>query len=95
MGSCCEAQKAQLGALSRPSMVGSGKVAGQGGGDICIRIADSCCCTAEMNTILLSNYIPIKTTNQINAVMSFTSLGGLQAQFKESIIITCDLSLLS
>ena len=63
--------------------------------DICIHMADSCCCTEENDTILLSNYIPIKTTNQINAVMSFTSLGGLQAQFKESIIITCDLSLLS
>ena len=54
--------------------MGSGKVAGQGGGDICIRIADSCFCTAEMNTILLSSYIPIKTTKQINAVMSFISL---------------------
>ena len=29
--------------------------------DICIDTPDSQCCTAEMNTILYSNYIPIKT----------------------------------
>ena len=29
-------------------------------GDICICIADSLCCTVETNTILQSNYTPIK-----------------------------------
>ena len=29
-------------------------------GDICIRIADSLCCTAETNTTLLSKYSLIK-----------------------------------
>ena len=29
-------------------------------GDICIRIADSLCCTAETHTTLKSNYTPIK-----------------------------------
>ena len=29
-------------------------------GDICIHIADSLCCTAETNTTLHSNYIPIR-----------------------------------
>ena len=28
------------------------------GGDICIHIADLCCCTAETNTALQSNYTP-------------------------------------
>ena len=32
----------------------------KGGGDICIFMADSCCCTAETNTTLPSNYPPIK-----------------------------------
>ena len=28
--------------------------------DICIHMADSLCCTAETNTMLLSNYTPMK-----------------------------------
>ena len=32
----------------------------QEGGDICILMADSCCCRAETNTTLYSNYPPIK-----------------------------------
>ena len=32
----------------------------QEGGDICVLIADSCCCTAETNTTLKSNYPLIK-----------------------------------
>ena len=32
----------------------------QEGGDICIHIADSRCCTGEINTTLKSNYTPIK-----------------------------------
>ena len=30
------------------------------GGDVCTCIADSLCCTAETNTTLQSNYIPLK-----------------------------------
>ena len=32
----------------------------QGGGDICIPVADSCWCMAETHRILQSNYSPIK-----------------------------------
>ena len=32
----------------------------QGGGDICIPMADSCWCMAETHRILQSNYSPIK-----------------------------------
>ena len=32
----------------------------QEGGDICTLIVDSCCCTAETNIILSSNYPPVK-----------------------------------
>ena len=32
----------------------------QKAGDICIRMADSHCCTADSNTALLSNYTRIK-----------------------------------
>ena len=32
----------------------------QGGGDICIRIADSLCYTAEAKATLQSNYTPVK-----------------------------------
>ena len=38
---------------------GGGREA-QEGGDICILIADSHGCTAESNTTLQSNYLPIK-----------------------------------
>ena len=37
----------------------------QEGGDICIHIADSFCCSAETNTTLQSNYIPIKKKQNI------------------------------
>ena len=33
------------------------------GGDICLRRADSLCCTVEANTTLQSNYTPIKIQN--------------------------------
>lgn len=49
MGSCWIAQGAQLGALRRPRGVGW---EAQDGGDVCIHIADSPCCTKEMNTTL-------------------------------------------
>ena len=32
----------------------------QEGGDICIPVADSCCCMAEISTILKSNYPLVK-----------------------------------
>ena len=31
----------------------------QGGGGICLHIADPCCCTEETKTTLQSNYTPI------------------------------------
>ena len=39
--------------------VGVGKEV-QEGGDICILMTDLCCCMAETNTTLYSNYSPIK-----------------------------------
>ena len=44
--------------------MGEGREAQQGGG-ICIHIADSLCCTVEMNTTLQSNYTPIKNKLKI------------------------------
>ena len=32
----------------------------QKGGDVCVRTADSFCCTAKTNTTLYSNYTPMK-----------------------------------
>ena len=43
--------------------MGDGKEA-QEGGDICMYIANSLCCTAETNTILQRNYTPIKKNLQ-------------------------------
>ena len=40
---------------------------GSRGRRLCIHIADSCCCTAENNTTLLSNYTPIEN-NKINKI---------------------------
>ena len=37
----------------------------QDGGDIYIYMADSCCCLAETNAILQSNYPPIKLLSQV------------------------------
>ena len=51
MGSCCGAQGAQL----CDDLEGWGGGCGmeeQEGGDMCILMADSCCCTAETNTTL-------------------------------------------
>jgi len=39
--------------------VGRGREVQEGGG-ICILMADSCCCMAETNTVLQSNYPSIK-----------------------------------
>ena len=36
----------------------------QEGGDICILMTDSCCCMADANTILQSNYPLIKNKNR-------------------------------
>ena len=37
----------------------------QEGGDTCIHMANTCCCTPETNTILSTNYTPIKKNFQI------------------------------
>ena len=44
--------------------MGDGKEA-QEGGDMCMYIANSLCCIAETNTILQSNYTPIKNKLKI------------------------------
>ena len=63
VGSCCMAQGAQLGALWWPRGMGRGRSRGrrevQEGGDICICITGSLCCTAETSTTLESNYTPV------------------------------------
>ena len=41
------------------------------GGDICIFIADSLCCTAETDTTLYNNYPPIK--NKTTRVLGWRS----------------------
>ena len=45
--------------------------------DICIHIADSLCCKAEINTILQSNYTPIK----INHRFSFRFINDIRDDF--------------
>ena len=45
------------------------------GGDLCIPMADSCCCKAETNTVLYSNYPPIKN-KYIFFLKKKTALGG-------------------
>ena len=56
MGTCCIAQRAQLGARWSPRGVGSGREV-QEGGDICVHMAESLPCTGETNTTLYGNYI--------------------------------------
>ena len=51
MESCCIAQKAQLSARDDLEEEEGAREA-QEGGDICIHIADSHCCTAGTNTTL-------------------------------------------
>ena len=52
-GSCCITQGAQLGALRQPRWMGCrGWREAQEGGDICIQLAHSLCCTAETDTTL-------------------------------------------
>ena len=53
VGSCCIAQGAQLGA--RDDLEGRDGGTGReahGGGEVCIHMADSSCCSAETNTTL-------------------------------------------
>ena len=38
-----------------------------GGGDLCVFITDSRCCTVETNTALQTNYIPIKIVSATSA----------------------------
>ena len=64
MGSSSIAQGDELGALRWPRGVGyggwEGGSRGRGYGDICMHTADSLWCTTETNTVLWSNYTPIK-----------------------------------
>ena len=41
----------------------------QEGGDVCIHIADTLCCTAETNATLQSNYTPIKDKHLKNPTL--------------------------
>ena len=62
MGSRGITPRAQGSILGQARGAGWGGVWGevQEGGDICTLIADSCCRMTESNTILKSNYLPIK-----------------------------------
>ena len=53
--------------LGRWDGVGGGREVGEGG-DICISMADPCCCMTETNTILQSNYPLIKKKKKRNGV---------------------------
>ena len=53
----------------------SGREAEEAGG-ICTHMADSCCCTAETNTTLQSNYSPIKN-KKLNSFLKKKRLGPL------------------
>ena len=50
MGICCMSQGTQTGALYQPRGIGWGRR--WEGGDICIHMADSCCCMAETITTM-------------------------------------------
>ena len=70
MGSSHIAQGDELGALWPPRGVGyggwEGDARGRRYGDVCICMADSLCYKAETNTVLWSNYTPIKIYLKIN-----------------------------
>ena len=51
---------------NRGGMVGGSGRQDQQGGDMCILMADPRCYMAETNISLLSNYPPIKKTNENN-----------------------------
>ena len=52
MGICCMTQGTPTGAPYQPRCDGEGDGREvQEGGDVCIPMADSCCCMAEANTI--------------------------------------------
>ena len=51
---------AQGSVMTQMDRMGVGGKKAREGGDICIYIADSCCCTAETNIILKSNSKPVK-----------------------------------
>ena len=58
---CCMTQGAQTSALWQRRRLGwGGRWEGGSGGRGSMDSYDSCCCVAESNTILLSNYPPIK-----------------------------------
>ena len=62
MGSCCIAQGAQLGALWWPRRVDEA----QEGGDRCVHMTDSLCCTAEINTTFKAIILQKKNNNNHN-----------------------------
>ena len=62
--------------------MGDGKEA-QEGGDICMYIANSLCCTAETNTILQRNYTPIKQ-KFTKTTSSESQRNWIKYHFKES-----------
>ena len=53
----------------------------QEGGDICINIADTFHCTAEINTTLQSNYIPIFFNLKTKVILLVNSRARIQFQF--------------
>ena len=64
MGSSSIAQRDRFGALRWPRGVGWGGSEGdskaRGYGDMCMHMADSLCHATEINTVLRSDYTPIK-----------------------------------
>ena len=62
MGICCRIHGAHIGALWQLRSVGGGREIKEGR-DICVPMPDSSWCMAKTNTILLSNYPPIKNKN--------------------------------
>ena len=52
MGSCYVTQEAQLGVCDDlEGWDGGNRKRAQEGGNMCIHVADSCCCTAKTNTM--------------------------------------------
>ena len=83
-GGCWVAQGAQVRALWWPrgwDRPGGSKAHEWGGS--CIHIADSLCCTAEMNRILQSNYTPIFFKKKKTSLTHLTSRKGRKRKLRE------------
>ena len=67
-----------------------GDARGRRYGDICICITDSLCYTAETNTILQSNYTPIKILknkqNKLHCILLYLTGGTKQTNIIKSIV---------